>query len=344
MPTHVRRSSMVQAPKAKSPTLQRRDGLGRWQAVHTRRLPVVDRADTGRVQVQRRRVGRLGFGVVAIVAVLVAGFSAAVPASAAPNTKFCAAVRTFNAARPSSKDEAVAALKKLASASAPDVKAALNVIAQEADTVDAASALAQAAGNSAESTPLTMAGSTVAAAADQTCHQTVNFAGAVPTGVSKRSVNPAGWARTVCARLSAWGQTVNDAGASLVTTANGQTTLPDVRNTLSQFLSQAVAATRQLNTELGGAGIPKTPNGDMFASSIRLGVSRTLLIFVGAQPLVQTLPNDASTFQTKAQALVTRLDAAGRSVEALVRVAETQIKAPALVAVVARQPGCAGIR
>jgi hypothetical protein len=290
------------------------------------------------------RVDRLGLGVIAIVAVLVAGFSAAVPAGAAPNAKFCAAVRTFNATRPSSKDEAVTALKKLASASAPDVKAAVNVIAQEADTVDAASALAQAAGNSAESTPLTLAGSAVAAAADQTCHVTVNFAAAVPTGVSKRNVNPAGWARTVCASLSAWGQIVNDAGANLVTAANGQTTLPDVRNTLSQFLSKAVAATEELNTELGGAGIPKAPRGDAFASSIRLGVSRTLLVFVGAQPVVQELPNDASAFQVSAQALVTRLDAAGRSVEGLVRMAGTQIKAPALVTVLARQPGCAGIR
>jgi hypothetical protein len=296
------------------------------------------------VQVQRRRVGRSGFGVVAVAAVLAAGFSAAVPASAAPGTKFCAAVRTFNVTRPSSKDETVAALKKLASASAPDVKAAVNVIAEEADAVDAASALAQAAGNSAESTPLTLAGSTVAAAADQTCHLTLNFAGAVPTGVSKRNVNPAGWAKTVCASFSTWGQTANDAGASLVTNANGQTTLPDVRNTLSQFLSKAVAATEQLNTELGGAGIPKTPKGDAFASFIRLGVSQRLLVFVGAQPLVQTLPNDASAFQIRAQALVTTLDAAGRGIQALVRVAETQIKAPALAAVLAHQPGCAGIR
>ena len=324
------------------PTLERKPKTATNLCSPTRRLPAVDRADTGPVQVQRRRVGCFSFA--AIVVVLVAGFSAPAPASAAPNTKFCAAVRTFNATRPSSKDEAVAALKKLASASAPDVKAAVNVIAQEADTVDAASALAQAAGNSAESTPLTLAGSTVAAAADQTCHVTVNFAAAVPTGVSKRGVNPAGWARTVCASLSAWGKIVNDAGANLVTAANGQTTLPDVRNTLSQFLSKAVAATEQLNTEFGEAGIPKAPHGDAFASSIRLGVARTLLVFVGAQPVVQTLPNDASAFQVSAQALVTRLDAAGRSVEGLVRVAGTQIKAPALVTVLARQPGCAGIR
>jgi len=147
----------------------------------------------------------------------------------------------------------------------------------------------------------------------------------------------------VCTSVSAWGQTVNAAGANLVTTANGQTTLSDLRGTLSDFLSTAVVATAQLNTELGGAGIPKTAHGDVVASSIRLGVSRALLVFVGAQPLVQTLPNDAAAFQTKAQALVTKLDAAGRSVEALVKVAETQFKVPALVAVFARQPGCAGI-
>ena len=34
-----------------------------------------------------------------------------------------------------------------------------------------------------------------------------------------------------------------------------------------------------------------------------------LLVFVGAQPSVQTLPNDAAEFQVKAQALVTKLDA-----------------------------------
>jgi hypothetical protein len=297
------------------------------------------------VPVRGRWGVRLGSGAAALVVAVAAGLSAAVPAGAAPSPKtFCAAVRTFNATRPSSKDETVAALKKLAGASAPDVKAAVNVIAQEADTVDAASALAHAAGDSAESTPLTVAGSTVSAAADQRCHLAVNFAAAVPTGVSKRRVNPVGWVRTVCASLSAWGQTVNDAGASLVTTANGQTTLPDVRDTLSQFLSKAVAATEQLNTELGGAGIPKTPKGDVFSASVRLGVSKALLVFVGAQPRVQTLPNDASAFQVKAQALIKELDAAGRSVEALVPVAETQIKAPALVAVFAHQRGCAGVR
>lgn len=295
------------------------------------------------MQAQRRTGRRVAVSAAAIVAACTAGLFGAVPAGAAPGTKFCAALRTFNATRPSSKDEAVTALNKLASASAPQVKAAVNIIAQEADTVDAASALAQAAGNSAESTPLTLAGSTVVAAADQTCHVAVNFAGAVPTGVSKRSVNAAGWARTVCTSISAWGRTVNAAGASLVTSANGQTTLADLRVTLSQFLSTAVGATEQLNTELGGAGIPKTPNGDLVASSIRLGVSRTLLVFVGAQPLVPDLPNDAAAFQTTAQALVTKLDAAGRSVEALVKVAVTQFKAPALVAVFARQPGCAGI-
>jgi hypothetical protein len=305
------------------------------------RSPVVTKADTGRVQVHRRRTSRFGFGVAAVVGFLVA--SAAVPVDAAPGPKFCAAVRTFNATRPSSKDETVAALKKLASASAPDVKAAVNVIAEEADTVDAASALAQAAGNSAESTPLTQAGFTVAAAADQTCHLPLNFAGAVPTGISKRKVNPAGWAKAVCANFSVWGQTANDAGASLATNANGQP-LADVRNTLSQFLSKAVAATEQLNTELGGAGIPRTPNGDAFASFVRLGVAQRLFVLAGAQPLVQTLPNDAAAFQVKAQALVTTLDAAGRGIEALVRMAETQIKAPALAAVLAHQSGCAAIR
>jgi hypothetical protein len=295
------------------------------------------------MQAQRRTGRRAAVGAAAIVAACTAGLFVAVPACAAPGTKFCAALRTFNATRPSSKDEAVTALTKLASASTPQVKAAVTVIAQEADTVDAASALAQAAGNSAESKPLTVAGSTVAAAADQMCHLTVNFAGAVPTGVSKRSVNPAGWARTVCTSISGWGQTVNAAGASLVTSANGQTTLSDLRVTLSQFLSTAVGATEQLNTELGGAGLPKTPNGVVVASSIRLGVSRTLLVFVGAQPLVPDLPNDAAAFQTTAQALVTKLDAAGRTVEALVNVALTQYKAPALAAVFAHQPGCAGI-
>lgn len=290
----------------------------------------------------RRMKTRLRLGAVVVVAAVGAGL-AAVPAAAAPRAKFCNALRTFNATRPSSKDETVAALNKLAAASPPAVKAAVAVIAQEADTVDAASALAQAGGSSVETTPLTTAGATVTAAADQTCHSVVNFAGAVPTGVSKRHVRPAGWSRTVCASLSAWGQVVNTAGASLVTTANGQTTLPDLRNTLSQFLAQAVTATQQLNTQLGGAGIPKTPNGEAFAASVRLGVSRTLLVFVGAQPQVQNLPNDASAFQVTAQALVTKLDAAGRSVEALVRVAETQFKAPALTAVFARQSGCAGI-
>ena len=64
---------------------------------------------------------------------------------------------------------------------------------------------------------------------------------------------------------------------------------------------------------------------------------------MGAQPLVPDLPNDAAAFQTTAEALITKLDAAGRAVPALVKVALTQFKAPTLGAVFARQPGCAGI-
>ncbi|HSO95434.1 MAG TPA: hypothetical protein VLV81_05280 [Acidimicrobiia bacterium] len=276
-----------------------------------------------------------------IVVVTVASWST--PAEAAPGAKFCVAVRTFNATRPSSQDEAVTALQKLAAASIPSVRAAVNLITQEADTVDAATALAQAAGNASQATPLTAAGLTITGAADQTCHLAVNFAGAVPTGVSKRRVNAAGWARTVCSSIAAWGHTVNDAGANLVTAANGQTTLSDLRVTLSQFLSKAVAATQTLNTQLGGAGVPIAPSGAAFAASIRLGVSRTLLTFVGEQPSVSALPDDASAFQTTAQALVTKLDTAGRSVQSLVQEAEIAFKAKALAAVFARQPGCAGI-
>ncbi len=290
-----------------------------------------------------RTTGWFGVGAAVVVGVLGAGAVDPPHAGAASRPKFCAALTTFNATRPTSRDETVAALHKLAAASPANVKAAVILIANEAETVDAASALAQAGGNAAETTPLTMAGGTVTAAADATCHVAVNFAGAVPSGVSKRLVNPSGWARTVCSSVSTWGATVNTAGASLVTTANGQTTVPDLRNTLSQFLTQAVTATQQLNTELGGAGIPKTPHGAEFASSVRLGVSRTLLIFVGSQPQVQSLPTDASAFQVKAQALVAKLDAAGRSVEGLVREAESQLEVPALAALFAREPGCSGI-
>lgn len=276
---------------------------------------------------------------------LVAAWSWVAPAGAAPSPKsFCDAVRAFNATRASSKDEAVAALKKLTAASPPSVKDAMRLITQQADAVDPASVLTQAAGAQVQATSLTMAGSAVAAESDQACQVTLNFTAAVPSGVSHRKVSPAGWARTVCTTFSTWGHTVNDAGANLVTAANGQTTVPDLRLTLSQFLTKAVAATQQLTTDLGAAGIPKTPNGDAFASSLRRGVGVTLLVFAGAQPTVLDLPTDAQAFQVRAQALVAKLDGAGRSVQMLVRLAETQITAPTLNAVFARQPGCAGIR
>lgn len=273
------------------------------------------------------------------------GLPARAAGAATPNPKkFCAAVQTFNATRPSTKDESVAALTKLASASPPPVKAAMGLIAQDADAVDPASVLAQASGAQTESTPLTLAGTAVADAVSQTCHTSLNFAAAVPSGISRRQVDPVAWARTVCASFSAWGHTVNDAGANLVTSANGQTTLLDLRNTLSQFLIQAATATEQLGTQLGAAGIPKTARGSPFSASLRLGVSVALLVFVGSQPTVQALPNDAHDFQVQAQALVGKLDAAGRSVEALARVAAAQLKVPAMTAVFAHLPGCAGIR
>ncbi len=280
-----------------------------------------------------------------LVGVLAATVPEAGPAWAAPRPKsFCAAVRAFNATQASTKDEAVAALQALTAASPPNVKAAMKLITDQADAVDPASVLAQASGAQVESTPLTAAGATVAAAADQTCHEALNFTAAVRTGISHRKVNPAGWARTVCASISTWGLTANDAGANLVTAANGQTTTADLRTTLSQFLTKAVTATQLLSQQLGAAGIPKTPNGDTFASFIRHGVGVTLLVFVGAQPTVQHLPNEAQAFQVEAQALVGTLDGAGRSVQTLVRLAEIQIKAPALRAVFARQPSCATIR
>ncbi len=267
-------------------------------------------------------------------------------ASAAPRpTAFCVAVLAFNANRPPSESEAVAALQRLAGAAPTTVRTRLRVIVRAVERGDPSVVLAQANGSQTPpSAALAAAGNAVASHANHTCGVSVNFLAAVPTGISARPVDPAVWARTVCGSLSSWGQSLKDAGSSLLTPLSGvTTTLPEVRSALSQFLGAAILRTQQLLDQLDEAGTPKAAHGNAFVAFIHDGVTQAQQVFLEAEPAAQSLPNDPQGFQIEGQALVQKLDDAGRQVAALARTAEAQIKAPTLRRALSSEPACAGI-
>jgi hypothetical protein len=294
----------------------------------------------GRRRARRRSLGR----VLALVGVGVALLTPS-PAAASSPSSFCRAVSQFNAARPPSDQASISALKKLAQASPRDVQRSVNVIIQTAKRTDATTALLQAAlPSNALSEAVTVAGNAVVQASNGRCHIAVHFGAAVPTGISQQKVKPADWVRNVCATLASWGSSLRDAGLNLATPGGGlTTTLPTERGLIQQFVSTAVTRTAQLLAELNGAGTPSAPQGAAYTAFLHDGVAKAHQAFVAAQPTAATLADDVHTFQTQAQALVQRLDTAGKGVEALVREADAQIGDRVLVKAFAAEPTCGGI-
>jgi hypothetical protein len=279
-------------------------------------------------------------------ALLVLGTALWAPGAAASGTgAFCRAVAEFNAARPPSARASIDDLRRLAQASPRDVQRALTVIVQAAQRADAATVLLQAGlTRTAPSAPVTVAGGAVVQASVERCHDAVNFAAAVPTGVSERKVKPTAWVRAVCTSLAAWGTRLRDAGLSLATPGSGlTTTLPTERGLVQQFVGTAVTRTDQLLSELNGAGTPAAAHGAAYAAFVHDGVARAHQAFASAQPAAATLSDDPHTFQTQAQALVQRLDATGKDVEAVIREADAQIGDRVLVKAFATEPACTGI-
>ena len=316
------------------------DGKGRGDLA-SRGRPV-NRADR-----TRARRGRSGSTIVTTaVAALVA---VAVPATPGPGGSnppgFCAALRTFNLANPSTKAQSVAALATLGRSSPPPVRKSLGTLASALKPGDPLADLTQA---SAIPTPhgpaLSAAGKVVTDAASQQCNQVVTFVAALPTGGKGRMVAPTLWVRTLCTDLTAWGSSVNAAGAGLVTAASGvTTTLPEVRSMLADFLSSAVNETEQLVNEVTTIGSPQAPGGASFAALLHAGLAGALQAFVQAKPVAQSLPDDPHAFQVKAQALVTTLDATGKQVEGLVRQTETRVRSVPITKALATEPACTGI-
>jgi hypothetical protein len=287
------------------------------------------------------RWGRFTTGVVVVVTATVP----ALPGAAPRPSPFCSAVATFNASRPATRAESLAGLKQLAQAAPTRVKSALTAIVKAAKSGDVGSVLAQAGtAQPGQAGRLASAGAIVATAAVQSCQGTVNFLAAVPTGISERTVSPEVWTGTVCSALSGWGQSLNAAGASLVTPLSGvTTTVPEERTQFSQFVGTAIIRTQQLINQLNGAGTPKTKHGTTFAAAIHDGVAQAQQAFVQAQPAVQALPDDPQAFQVQTKALVQNLSDAGMHVVLGLHNAETEIKDPALSQAFFNESTCKGI-
>jgi hypothetical protein len=290
----------------------------------------------------RRRWG----GLSSVLAVVVVAAAPALPSAGGSNPSgFCGALRTFNMANPSSKSQSVAVLTAFGRSSSPSVRKALNTIASAIKHGDPLSVLTQASATPPPPVPpLTSAGQVVTSAATQQCRSVVTFLAALPTGSKGRVVTPTLWARTLCTDLSAWGSSVDAAGAGLVTAQGGiTTTLPEVRSMLADFSSAAVNDTETLINEVNTIGAPQALRGDTFAVLIHAGLASALQSFAQAKPLAQALPDDPHTFQVKAQGLVTSLDATGRRVEALVRQTEAQVRSVPITKALTTEPACAGI-
>ncbi len=287
----------------------------------------------------RRHAGWRLTGGVALAVTL------AVPAlpSAAPHpSPFCSAVSTFNTARPSSKAESLRDLQQLADVAPARVKKALGTIIKAAKNGDVAAVLGQASGT--QPGLLTTAGTTVTAAATGSCRASVNFLAAIPTGISARKVPARAWVRTVCSSLAAWGQSVDAAGAALVTPASGvTTTVPEERATFARFVGAAIDKTGQLVSQLNNAGTPNTKHGAAFAALVHDGVTQAQQGFVQAQPAVQALPDDPQAFQVQTKTLVQNLDDAGMHVVVGLHNAEAEIKDAVLSQAFFDESTCKGV-
>lgn len=267
-----------------------------------------------------------------------------IPLAPPHSSPFCSALATFTATRPSSKAQALAGLRQLAQASPTRVQKALSAITKAAKSGDVASVLTQASSAPAEPGPLASAGTTVATSATRTCHVAVNLLAAVPTGISARTVSAQVWTRTICTSLAAWGQSLNAAGANLVTPASGvTTTVPEERSQFSQFVGTAILRTQQLIGQLNDAGVPKTRHGAAFAASVHDGVTQAQQAFLQAQPAVQALPDDPQAFQEQTKALVQNLNDAGMHVVAGLHDAESAIKDAALGQAFFDESTCKGV-
>jgi hypothetical protein len=267
------------------------------------------------------------------------------PQAAPHPSPFCSALATFNSARPSSKAGTLTGLNQLAQVAPARVRKALTAITKAAKNGDVAGVLKEASGAPpVQPGPLAAAGSTVATAATQSCHVTVNFLAAAPTGISARKAPPAAWTRTVCSSLAAWNQSLNAAGAPLVTPLSGvTTTVPEERSQFSQFVGTAVIRTQQLINQLNEAGTPNTKHGAAFAASVHDGVTQAQQGFLQAQPAVQALPDDPQAFQVQTKALVQNLSDAGMHVVLGLHNAEREIKDPALSQAFFDESTCKGI-
>jgi hypothetical protein len=267
-------------------------------------------------------------------------------AAASSGSAFCAAIGVFNAVRPTSRAESVTALQNLAHASPTEVRRALQAIARAVHAGDPQAVLTQASGAQASETDaLDQEATTVLRDADGSCHATVNFLAALPTGLSDQRVAPRVWGRTVCNRLVDWGEYLMNAGNSLLTPAGGVTvTLPEVQTELSDFLDTSILRTQELVNDIDDAGTPSVADGHAIATYIRTGVVQAQRTFVAAQPTVRALPDDPHAFQVATQALVQTLDDTGRSVAALMHDAELLYKVRALTAALAAEPACVGVR
>jgi len=267
-------------------------------------------------------------------------------AAASSGSAFCAAIGVFNAVRPTSRAESVTALQNLAHASPTEVRRALQAIARAVHAGDPRAVLTQASGAQASETDaLDQEATTVLRDADGSCHTTVNFLAALPTGLSDRRVAPRVWGRAVCTRLVDWGEYLMNAGNSLLTPAGGVTvTLPEVQTELSDFLDTSILRTQELVNDIDDAGTPSVADGHAIATYIRTGVVQAQRTFVAAQPTVRALPGDPHAFQVATQALVQTLDDTGRSVAALMHDAELLYKVRALTAALAAEPACVGVR
>ena len=283
---------------------------------------------------------------VATVIVTSPGAALGAPAAASSTNSFCAALRAFNASRPTSRAESVAVLNTLGRAAPSASRSALKTIVRSVQHGDPSAVLTEAAtAQASESDSLDQAATTVARDAFGRCQLGVDFLAAVPTGLSDQRVSARVWGRTVCTKLVDWGQYLMNAGSSLLTPPGGVTvTLPEVQTEVSDFLDTAILRTTELLNAVDDVGTPSVSKGHAIASSIRAGVLQAEHTFRAAQLTVKALPDDPQRFQGAAQSLVQTLDDTGRQVAALVQDAEAQYKVAALRSALRVEPACIGVR
>jgi hypothetical protein len=154
-------------------------------------------------------------------------------------------------------------------------------------------------------------------------------------------VLPADYARSVCGSVRDWQQSVDSAGAALVSSIAREDDRSVVRTAVTTYYTDLAARTDRLRTDLTAAGVADVSGGQAYADSLgaAVGDQATALRDLSARA-AKLDPAAAATFQITLQALLTGSESAVSEVSSALARPAAGTPGPLRTALAA-EPACA---